>query len=105
MYDENQSREFGGSLEDDSAQLWRYVALPILLRMLQTRTLFFPSIETLAKTDPWEGHWYPQEAPVVRSAMKHGMEKHLERGKGRPGVSGYRFPWKHPNVNRQVCLC
>jgi hypothetical protein len=77
MYDDGQSREFGEPLEDDAAPIWRYVSLPMLLQMLQTRTLFFPSIATLAKTDPWEGHWYSDEAPIVRSGIMNKMEKDL----------------------------
>ena len=82
MYDKNQSREFGESVEDDQAEIWRYVNLPTLLQMLQTRTLFFPSVATLAATDPWEGRWYPEELRVVRNGLKESMEKQLDGDAG-----------------------
>ena len=82
MYDKNQSREFGESVEDDQAEIWRYVNLPTLLQILQTRTLFFPSVATLAATDPWEGRWYPEELRVVRSGLKESMQKQLDGDAG-----------------------
>src|ERR1017187_8041185 len=82
MYDESQSREFGGAIEDDAVQIWRYVNLPTLLQILQTRTLFFPSVATLAATDPWEGRWYPEELRVVRSGLKESMQKQLDGDAG-----------------------
>lgn len=82
MYDEKQSREVGEPPGDDAAHIWRYVSLPVLLQMLQTRTLFFPSIATLARTDPWEGRWYAAEAPVVRRGVKESMLRQLDADPG-----------------------
>lgn len=41
----------------DGTAVWRYMDLTKLLSILEKRALFFPTIETLRKTDPWEGSW------------------------------------------------
>jgi hypothetical protein len=48
---------FGGIKEpsDKTARLWRYMDLAQLLVILDRQELFFPSIATLAETDPFEG--------------------------------------------------
>jgi hypothetical protein len=38
-----------------SAVLWRYMDLARLLSLLDTRSLFFPQLEFLRRTDPYEG--------------------------------------------------
>lgn len=79
MYSDSNSRQFGGPLEDDAEHIWRYMSLAALLQMLQSRTLFFPSIGELAATDPWEGRWYGGEEPVVRHAVKESVRRQLEK--------------------------
>lgn len=48
---------FGGIKEpsDGTARLWRYMDLAQLLAILDRQELFFPSIATLAESDPYEG--------------------------------------------------
>jgi hypothetical protein len=83
MYDDNQSRSFGESLDDDSSLIWRYISLPVLLQMLQTNTIFFPSVATLAKADPLEGRWSANEAQIVDAKMKETCLREL---RGLPGT-------------------
>jgi hypothetical protein len=52
-----------------NARLWRYMDLPRFLSVLNKRALFFPSVSTLAETDPYEGE--PTLAKI-RSAQKRG---------------------------------
>lgn len=85
MYDDDWSRELGPPVDDDRAQIWRYVSLPAFLQILQTRTLFFPSIATLANSDPWEGRWSRKEAPKVSAALHDAITKLKEM---RPRVIG-----------------
>lgn len=84
MYDETLSRQFGKPPENDQARIWRYMNLFALLQMLQTetKTLFFPSVATLAKIDPFEGRWNSEEAPVVRAGLKASFSKQLEMDPG-----------------------
>jgi len=83
MYDDNLSRSFGESLDDDDSPVWRYVSLPVLLHMLQTGTMFFPSLATLARLDPFEGHWSAEEATAVDLRMR---DKFLRELSGLPGT-------------------
>jgi hypothetical protein len=106
MYDEKLSLDFGGGVEDDCAPIWRYVGLPALLHILQTRTLFFPSIATLAKIDPWEGRWSSDEAAVIHSAVKDSMLRQVADGSQDPGwIETTNFPDTfHQLVAKSVCV-
>lgn len=41
----------------DTEKIWRYMDLAKFMSILEKRALFFPTIELLQKTDPWEGSW------------------------------------------------
>lgn len=41
--------------QDGTARLWRYMDLARFLSILENRALFFPSVATLAESDPYEG--------------------------------------------------
>lgn len=57
--------------QNGNARLWRYMDLARFLSILDTRTLFFPSVATLAEIDPYEGE--PALAKI-RAAGARGME-------------------------------
>ena len=65
---------FGGIKEpfDKTARLWRYMDLAQLLVILDRQELFFPSIATLAESDPYEGE------PIlskIQAAREKGAEE------------------------------
>ena len=41
--------------EDHSPRLWRYMSFSQFAFILQTKTLYFPSLLELSREDPWEG--------------------------------------------------
>lgn len=41
----------------DDAKVWRYMDLTKFLFILETETLFFPTVASLRKADKWEGSW------------------------------------------------
>jgi hypothetical protein len=50
-----------GETPPDDSKIWRYISLPKLLHLLQTKDLFFASVSSLSKNDPWDGHWAEDE--------------------------------------------
>jgi hypothetical protein len=55
--------------EPGNARLWRYMDLAQFLSILETQALFFPSVATLAKADPYEGEPLPAK---LRAAKAQG---------------------------------
>jgi len=53
----------------DNARLWRYMDLAQFLSILDKQALFFPSVATLAKADPYEGEPLPTK---LRAAQARG---------------------------------
>ena len=53
----------------DNARLWRYMDLAQFLSILEKQALFFPSVATLAKADPYEGEPLPTK---LRAAQARG---------------------------------
>jgi hypothetical protein len=57
--------------KNGNARLWRYMDLARFLSVLDSRALFFPSVATLAETDPYEGEPAPAK---IRAAQARGAE-------------------------------
>src|SRR5215469_7893220 len=57
---------------DGNARLWRYMDLARLLSVIDTGTLFFPSVATLSEMDPYEGE--PALARI-RAAQARGADE------------------------------
>jgi len=58
--------------KDRNTRLWRYMDLARLLSVIDTGTLFFPSVATLSKMDPYEGE--PALARI-RAAQARGADE------------------------------
>jgi len=60
---------------DQTARLWRYMDLPKLLSVLDKRALFFPSVATLSKDDPYAGEPTLSKLRAAESEGANALKK------------------------------
>lgn len=66
-YEENDSFRQPTTID---APVWRYMDLAKFLSLVESRTLYFPSITTLAKVDPYEGFSGPQAGLLFEGSFE-----------------------------------
>lgn len=71
-------KKMGIAWVSEETNLWRYMDLARFVSMLQSRSLYFPSVSQLAKTDPYEGRFPYRQAAALTDPKAWKIKKEDE---------------------------